>query len=148
MVDVDEVRTRLRKVLYPGFSQDIVSKGFVRNIDVRGSVVTVHFAPNTRSKEKVKSMVENIRSECSGLDGVEEVRVEQTSPFPEEPQSSGQLTPLQAELLAAGIRPEPDALSGSLARANIAPEASSFSAVSIVTPDASRATTAPVLSES
>lgn len=123
MVDVDEVRARLRQVSYPGFSRDIVSQGFVRNIDVHGSVVTIHFAPNTRSKEKVERMVENIRTECSGLDGVEEVRVEQTSPFPEEQESRGRLTPLQAELLEEGIRPEPDALSGSLPRTNIAPDA-------------------------
>jgi metal-sulfur cluster biosynthetic enzyme len=120
----DRIREKLRRVTYPGFSRDIVAQGFVRRIDVDEGVVTVFFGPNTRNEEKVQRMTDDICKEVSDMVGVEQVRVERVLPFGEDSLSEGgTLTPLQAELLQDGIRPETDVLATALPRTDLAPEA-------------------------
>ena len=64
--EAERVRGLLRSVQYPGFQRDIVAVGFVRDIKVEDKRVTVHFAPNTRSQEKVEQMEADIRDALGG----------------------------------------------------------------------------------
>ncbi len=126
-MNAEQVRDCLRGVAYPGFSRDIVSAGFVKDIDVEGNVVTVNFAPNTNKTEKVDQMVADIRSKLKETGAFEKVNITQFRPY----EGSGalsegkEMTPLQAELLQDGVLPDPDVLGTdiSLRRADMAPDA-------------------------
>lgn len=123
-----EIEQHLRQVRYPGYTRDIVSFGFVKGIlltgEGRDKTVWIRFSPNTDKDEKVAQMEREIHAVLSELDGVKKVNVETSRPFEQEQLlSAGAMTPLQAELLASGITPDPDVLGTSLKRADIAPEA-------------------------
>jgi len=59
----DAVLEALRKVKYPGFSRDIVSFGFVKDVAVGGGNVSFRLSTTTASAE----VAEQIRSECDAL---------------------------------------------------------------------------------
>lgn len=118
----DEVRERLRSVIYPGFSRDIVTAGFVRYIEVDGSNVTIKFVPRTANHEKIAAMEAGIRAALE--DEFETVVIQTTQPLAGDVVlSESGMTPLQAEIAADGITPEPDGLQGSLRRPDLAPDA-------------------------
>lgn len=106
-VDVEEVRRRLRHVQFPGYSRDIVSFGFVRDIRVDGGTVTIVFAPNTQLAEKIDQMESDIRETLSDMSGVTGVSIQRRR-LDDVMHTS--MTPLQAELLAEGTVPEIDPL--------------------------------------
>jgi len=124
-ISLESLRKRLRNVPYPGFSNDIVSQGFVRDISVEDGVVTVSFAPNTRACDKVVAMTKNIREELSRVDGVREVHVRRVLPFEPDtvPSNGGTITPLQPGPSQDGIAPRPDAPRSDMKRIDLAPEA-------------------------
>ena len=128
----ERVRGLLRSVRYPGFERDIVAAGFVKDIEVDGQRVTVHFAPNTRNQAKVEQMEADIRQTLSGAgEGTEggtgpfeRVEIERHPPFPDIDQlSGGSMTPLQAEMLEDGVVPEADIVGQAMQRPDLAPQA-------------------------
>lgn len=124
----ERVRGLLRSVRYPGFERNIVAAGFVKDIEVDGKRVTVHFAPNTRNQAKVEQMEADIRHTLSGMgDGTgpfELVEIERHPPFPESNALSvGSMTPLQAEMLEDGIVPESDIVGQAMQRPDLARQA-------------------------
>ncbi|MCW5695120.1 MAG: DUF59 domain-containing protein [Bauldia sp.] len=139
-----QVRELLREVGYPGFSRDIVSAGFVRDVVTDGRGVVVHFAPNSKNEDKVRQMERGIRDVLSRADAGE-VHIRTSTPFEDgmalrKPQDdaaprrpieadgdsdatidaaftgSGLMNPLQAELREDGIVAEPDMLRADLTR--------------------------------
>ncbi len=48
----EQVREKLRAVAWPGFDQDIVAAGFVKQIDVRDSSVRIGFEVLTRRTDR------------------------------------------------------------------------------------------------
>jgi hypothetical protein len=139
--DMDELRELLRGVLYPGFSRDIVSSGFVGEIEANGRKVEVEFKPNTRDSAKIAEMEEGIRDALLAADFTE-VTIRRSAPFaagdaplrsaPEpvkaaHPNGCGcgngesrLMTPLQAEFLEDGELPEADLLAIALGRHDVA----------------------------
>ena len=120
----DEIRDALRQVQHPGLSRDIVSAGFIKDIAVDGPSVTVEFSPNTQSQDKVAQMEREIRDVLYGSNFVD-VHIHTKPPFDEDSMllGGGSINPLEAEMLADGVIPEPDQLRRDIPRADIAPEA-------------------------
>lgn len=138
-----QVRELLREVAYPGFSRDIVSAGFVRNITADDRQVVIHFAPTTTNTDKVRQMEHGIRDVLSRANAGD-VAIQTTSPFDvdmtlrkptddlagrkpieadgdsdaaihEAFTGGGIMNPLQFELQEEGIVAEPDVLRTDLA---------------------------------
>ena len=59
----ETVLDALRKVKYPGFSRDIVSFGFVKDVAVGGGNVSFRLSMTTTSAE----VAEQIRAECDAV---------------------------------------------------------------------------------
>ena len=125
----EDVKKLLSQVSFPGFDDNIVALGFIKEIAVDGENLTIKFAPNTRNQGKVEVMERDIRSAVAQMGGFSDVNIERSEPFaPESFEMGGNggspsLTPLQAELLEDGQPVEPDLLQTSLARADIAHDA-------------------------
>lgn len=117
------VRKALRAVHHPGLARDIVAAGYVRDIKVEGGAVRILFAPNTTDAEKVARMEHGMRDALYGADFFD-VQIRTVRPFDDDSMllGDGALNPLQAELLEAGVAPEPDTLRNSMRRADTAPE--------------------------
>ncbi len=110
---VEQVRERLRAVCWPGFDQDIVAAGFIKEIDVREGSVLIGFEVRTRRSDKVDSMEEGIRQVLSSLPGVEGVEIRRIEPVLDPVLSEGgRKSPLQAEVAAEGGVPDPDPMLG------------------------------------
>jgi metal-sulfur cluster biosynthetic enzyme len=122
--DADHVRDMLRSVHHPGLRRDIVGAGYIKDIEIEGGGVTVHFAPNTRNEAKVEQMEAEIRSTLGETGRFERVEIARHQPFVDAGVlSSGGMTPLQAEMLADGKVPESDIMGREMQRPDIAPEA-------------------------
>ncbi len=80
--EAERVRGSLRTVLLPGSRRDIVAAGFVKDIEVEGARVTVHFAPNTTNQAKVEQMEADIRDTLGGEERFEQVEVRRHTPSP------------------------------------------------------------------
>ena len=87
---IEQVRNQLRRVMYPGFERNIISMGFVKEIRMDESGVTIEFSPNTRDEKKVLQMEDDIRKEINGLDEIGEVKIARSVPFAEESQGEEQ----------------------------------------------------------
>lgn len=55
----DDVLNALRTVKFPGFNRDIVSFGFVKNVEISGVNVLVHLAIRTNSPEHAQAIKDN-----------------------------------------------------------------------------------------
>jgi metal-sulfur cluster biosynthetic enzyme len=120
----ERVRGLLRSVQYPGFQRDIVAAGFVGDIDVEGTRVTVHFAPNTRSQAKVEQMEAAIRDALGAAGRFEHVEIQRHHPFADaDVLSGGGLAPPAMDLPEGGVAVEPDPMTGAKQRPDMAPEA-------------------------
>ncbi len=109
----EQVRQKLRAVSWPGFDQDIVAAGFVKEIDVRCGSVLIGFEVRTRRTDKLDTMEEGIRQAVSSLPGVERVEIRRIEPALDPVLSTGgRSTPLQAEVAAEGGTPDPDPMLG------------------------------------
>ena len=117
----DVVQQSLREVGCPGFDGNIVSLGFVKEIDVDGADLTISFAPDVRNESKVAQMMRDIRSAIDSLNAFDEVTIHQSQPFARQPKvGRPELTPLQAELMEDGLPVEPDQLNEALNRPDLA----------------------------
>ncbi len=118
-----QVRALLRSVQYPGFQRDIVSTGFVKNIEVEGEDVTIHFAPDTRDQAKVQRMEADIRDVLGAAGQFDRIEIRCHQPYGGQALlSEGGMTPLQAEMIADGKRPQADVLGDAMRRPDLAPE--------------------------
>ncbi len=121
--EADRLRALLRTVRYPGFQRDIVAAGFVKDIEVEGGRVTVHFAPNTRDQAKVERMEADIRDAVDADGSYERVDIQRHRPFADAGAPPAGLTPLQAEMLNDGVAPETDIMAHPMQRPDMAPQA-------------------------
>lgn len=114
----------MRSVQYPGFQRDIVAAGFVKEIEIEGKRVTVHFAPNTRNQAKIEHMETEIRKALIAAGGFDHVDIQRRKPFADTGAlSGGGMTPLQAEILEDGAVPETDLVGAAMQRPDQAPQA-------------------------
>ncbi len=122
---IEQVRNQLRRVQYPGFERNIVSMGFIKEIRMDESGVTIEFSPNTRDEKKVLQMEKNIRKELSGLDETGEVKITRSVPFAEETQAQEQHSPGPPAGFPGGESGGQDSGSpdSNLRRADLAPDA-------------------------
>jgi len=76
------VREALRTVHYPGMSRDIVSFGFVRQIEADGGDVTVELSMSTHNPEAAEQVVQEVERLVGNLPEVKSarVRLEMTPP--------------------------------------------------------------------
>ncbi len=120
--EAQEVRHLLRAVQYPGFKRNIVAAGFVKDIEVDGPRVVVHFEPNTRDQAKVEQMASAIQEVLAAAGRFEQVEIRHQRPFTEAGtlSSGGNMSP--SERLEDGF--EADGSPGpSMRRADMAPRA-------------------------
>ncbi len=115
--EAERLRGALRAVAVPGSRRDIVAAGFVKDIDVEGARVTVHFAPNTTNQAKVEQMEADIKDTLGGAEGFEQVEVRRHQPFAGSGAlSTGGMTPPLADSGDDGAAPD-------LRRPDMAPRA-------------------------
>ena len=109
----EQIRKKLRAVSWPGFEQDIVAAGFVKEIDVLDGSVRIGFELRTRRMDKAAAIEEGIRQAVSSLPGVERVEIRRIEPKLDPVLSQGgRSTPRQAEVAADGGTPELDPMLG------------------------------------
>jgi ATP-binding protein involved in chromosome partitioning len=72
---VDDVRTRLAQVMFPGYQRDIVTFGMVRDVTVVDGRATVLLSPGTRRQEVVHALRARIEAELRNVAGVQAVDV-------------------------------------------------------------------------
>ncbi|MFQ5765232.1 MAG: iron-sulfur cluster assembly protein [Rhodospirillales bacterium] len=121
---MEQVRSLLRAVQFPGFQRDIIAAGFVKDIDVEGKRVTVHFAPDTRNQAKVEQMEADIRDALGGTGRFERVEIQRQKPFADAGVlPDGGVTLPQAEMPGDGGMPETDIKGSARQRPDIAPQA-------------------------
>jgi ATP-binding protein involved in chromosome partitioning len=65
-----EILERLKQVRYPGFSRDIVSFGFVKDVEVSSHGVTVRLAPTTANAEVVQQIEDAVRAAVAAMPGL------------------------------------------------------------------------------
>ncbi|MFB6355823.1 MAG: P-loop NTPase [bacterium] len=82
--DQEVLRDQLKNVQYPGLNRDIVSFGFIEQIDNEQGDVTVSFNPSTDRDDLIEQMSDDIKSELLDLENVQSVSVRQV-----ESESSG-----------------------------------------------------------
>jgi len=80
-----ELLEALRQVKYPGFTRDIVSFGFIKDIEVGGTGVTVQLAPTTDNPEVIAQMRQEI------LDVLESLVAVPVEVVVQRPPASGQV---------------------------------------------------------
>ncbi len=89
MPTVEQVYEALRGVLDPEFPVSVVDLGLVRGVQVDGSLVRVRLTLTSLGCPCVEILQEDIQRAVLGLEGVEEVVVEQVF----EPWSRADITP-------------------------------------------------------
>ncbi len=83
------IKSALSKVIYPGFQKDIVSFGFVDNIDINGSDITVEISITSSANEVEEDLRKNIELEILKV-GAEKVFIKINKPaVPRETSSKG-----------------------------------------------------------
>lgn len=75
----EEIQKTLSKIKYPGYEQDIVTFGIVRDIKISGGSVAVLIDLRSKDTSVVSQMEDTIKMAISALPGVESVAVETAS---------------------------------------------------------------------
>jgi len=75
MIDRENISNALRKIKYPGYDQDIITFGVVKDIQVQDGTVTILIDLRSNDQQTVSMLRETIKMQVAGLPGVEEVRV-------------------------------------------------------------------------
>ncbi len=125
MASIDEkLWDRLRRMKDPGSRRDIVSLGLVKDLQLRGGVVTVHLTPPSNDAYRHEALAAAIRRELHELEGIDKAIVTWAMPRARDREDgSSAMAPLHLPVLDSGIMPGPDAMDASLGRADLAPEA-------------------------
>lgn len=71
----EQIREALKTVKYPGFSRDIVSFGLVKNVEIRGSQVTVQLALATNEPAIPKAIKADAEATLRGVAGISEAKI-------------------------------------------------------------------------
>ena len=122
--EAERVRGSLRTVLLPGSRRNIVAAGFVKDIEVEDTRVTVHFAPNTRNRAKVEKMEADIRDTLGEDGSFEQIEVRRHQPFADTGAlSAGGMAPSPADRDDDGPAPKSGTAASGLRRPDMAPQA-------------------------
>ena len=70
MITENEVKSSLSKVMYPGFTKDIVTFGFVKNIDISSNDISILIEISSSAEEVAKQLRDDIKKELA-LIGIE-----------------------------------------------------------------------------
>ncbi|MGI8784624.1 MAG: P-loop NTPase [Acidobacteriota bacterium] len=81
-VTPEEVQKALERVLYPGFSRNIVSFGIVKDVQIESGTVILSITPTTDRADIIAQIEEGIRREVATLPGVSKVQVKLKKPEP------------------------------------------------------------------
>lgn len=73
---LQKIKERLRKVTYPGLSRNILSFGFVKDIQVNNGSAKITLAPSTRREKAVKKIIEETQRKVARLDEIDDVSVQ------------------------------------------------------------------------
>lgn len=76
-----QVLELLRTVAAPGGQRDVVSAGFIKEIEVTGNDVKIVFAPNIRSEDKVEDMEAGIRAVLEAETVFDTIDIKRVEPF-------------------------------------------------------------------
>ncbi len=98
-LDAEWVRNLLRGVTSPGTQRNIIAAGFVKDVDVNGIDVTVHFAPDLRSEEKIAKIETAIREVLGGVASIGQVDIQRHHPYLDRDATNGGSEPSPAEIL-------------------------------------------------
>lgn len=79
LVTVDQIQTKLKSVLYPGFGRDIVSFGMVKDIAISGDLVTVSLKVTTKDEDVKTQIFEDVVDACLAI-GVGRVELNDLAP--------------------------------------------------------------------
>ena len=77
----DQVRAALSRVMVPGLARDIVSFGFVENLEIEGRVVHLRLSLPSGDQQAVERMAREAHEAVSSIDGVDEVRLDVSAPL-------------------------------------------------------------------
>ncbi len=75
-VTIDDVKARLARVSYPGYSRDILSFGIIKDITVSGSVVAFAFQFSNQKDEVKRQIEQEARATVESIPGVSRVDIE------------------------------------------------------------------------
>ncbi len=79
---VDQIREALSQVMVPGLARDIVSFGFVEELEIDDGVVHLRLNVPSGDKHAVEQMARQVHEVVSGVAGVDEVRLDVSAPMP------------------------------------------------------------------
>ncbi len=82
MVSPEQILEALKNVKYPGMSRDIVSFGFVRDIEVGSMGVNVILSPTTTNEEILGQIRKAVAETVMALGGIKSVDITVTAPPP------------------------------------------------------------------
>ncbi len=88
MLSPQQILQGLKRVKYPGLGRDIVSFGFVRDVEVSSYGVKVVLSPTTRDGRIVEQLREAVANTVKELTGVDRVEVIITPPAPAQHRAS------------------------------------------------------------
>ncbi len=88
MVTVEDVRTRLAQVRYPGFAHDLVTFGMLQDLEVRDGQVSVTLDVPTANLETARALQAEVRAAILGLHGVTGVDVRLAGDAPQRREST------------------------------------------------------------
>lgn len=90
-MSVEDIKTSLKKVRYPGFSRDIISFGLVQAVDLSNGTANIRLAVTTSDPKvpaQIKKDVEEAARQVSGVSDVQ-VEIAVTAPKTPPPAASG-----------------------------------------------------------
>ena len=76
MIDKEDISNALSRVKYPGYEQDIVTFGVIRDILIDNDVVTVMIDLRSNDPKTAGLLQESIKMQVAAIPGVRDVRVE------------------------------------------------------------------------
>src|SRR3989338_2365860 len=85
-----EILDALRNIIDPDFQKDIVSLGFVRNIQIKDGCVALEIQVTTPACPVKNEFKRQAEAAVKGIQGVKDVRVEMTAPSRHAPTAAGQ----------------------------------------------------------
>jgi ATP-binding protein involved in chromosome partitioning len=75
MINREDISSALGKIKYPGYDQDIVTFGVVKNVEVSGDAVTITLDLRAKDPQMVNMLSETVRMQIAGIPGVNTVQI-------------------------------------------------------------------------